>query len=514
MDMVQIYDLTMDINIKCDGILVPDYTDNNMNILAIQNSNNIEINGLKSIYSDNYVDHGSILQTRSLLNINKCNNIHVTNCYVENSGSCCIVVASTNSTIENSKAVRTSLDYITASYFGLYTCENCLLNNNICYGASNDGDMAMFGICKKCTASNNKLYSYLENDNTINMTGSQGLGVDSACSECIVSKNYLDKYFYGIDVKTSSRNNIVTDNIVMNCKYGISSRLGEGNQTTSDLTISNNYIMPNDGNGNTDVIKDTTSISVGIFVSNTLGCNITNNTIIPQLQNDTTTHAHNYIGILVCDIPSADESAIKLFKIDGNQILQRNALGNSKSYNSGRAIYIMGTSSKNAVHVSIINNSIKPPFGNVNEYQLHITYGKYVLISNNSFSNGYASSGHNGQIYCDNSTIINIDSNMLDSARHTLVMDTCSDVSYVNNTFNAFGGNIDCIQLRSVDRAFITGNYYIGKATNEGIIFNIANCNYINFTNNTAHTNKSAIFYDSSGASTNITNTGNVLWSI
>ena len=500
------------INIKCEGVLIPDYSTNNMNIIAIQHSNNINIDGLKSIINESYVDHGTILQTRSLLNINKCDNIHVTNCFIENIGSCCIMVASTNSTIENSKATRTSLDYKNGSYFGLYVSENCLINNNICYGASNDGDIAIFGVCKKCGATNNKLFSYLENDNTINMTGSQGLGIDSACSECFANNNYLDKYYYGIDIKTSCRNNIISNNFIMNCKYGIASRRGEGNQITSDLTISENIIMPNNGNGNTDTIKDTTSTAVGILISNTLHCNITDNIIIPLLTSETTTQAYNYIGILLSDIPTNNEGTLQLFKISGNQIIQRNALGNNTCYNTGRALYILGTSNNIASHVSITNNNIKPAFGNVTDYSIYLNYGKDILISNNLLTNGNVSSGENGHIYCNNSSYINISNNTMDSARHTLVIENSTDINFNNNLFTAYGGYIDAVQLNNVERMFITGNYYKGKG-NDGALFRLTSCNNLNFTNNSSYTNKTSIFNDN-GSSTNITNENNVFWSI
>lgn len=503
-----------DINIKCEGVLIPDYSTNNMNIIAIQHSNNITIDGLKSISNESYVDHGTVVQTKGLLNINVCDNIHVTNCFIENIGSCCIMVATTNSSIENSKATRTSLDYRNGPYFGLFISENCLINNNICYGASNDGDMVIFGISKKCGATNNKLFSYLENDNTINMTGSQGLAIDSSCSECFANNNYLDKYYYGIDIKTSSRNNIISNNFVINCKYGIASRLGEGNQMTSDLTISENIIMPNNGNGNTDTIKDTSSIAVGILISNTLQCNITDNIIIPLLTNETTEQSYNYIGILLCDIPTNNEGTLQLFKISGNQIIQRNALGNNYGYNKGRALYILGSSSNNASHISITNNNIKPAFGNVTDYSIYLNYGKDILISNNLLTNGYVTSGENGHIYCNNSSYINISNNTMDTAIHTLVIENSTDINFNNNLFTAYGGYIDAVQLNNVERMFITGNYYKGKG-NDGAIFKLTSCNNLNFTNNSSYTNKTAIYNDSdSNSSTNITDINNVFWSI
>lgn len=150
------------------------------------------------------------------------------------------------------------------THVGLYACQDSTVRDCVSYGGCDDGDVGILGGGSwNCRFENNHLYNYFFEDavDPLGMgiaddvrkkcvkTAGQGLFIDSGPVGTVAHGNYVEGYYYGIDVKTDTESSIVTDNRATGCMVGITTRRGEANLPQASTKISNNHINPNGGNG-------------------------------------------------------------------------------------------------------------------------------------------------------------------------------------------------------------------------------------------------------------------------
>lgn len=128
----------------------------------------------------------------------------------------------------------------TGSHILLFGCSKCIVENCFLYGGTGDGDLSLY-TGNDNIVKNNYVSAYRE-DGQLLTGIAQGICIDAGCHNILVEGNHVVGYYYGIDAKSSLAGIIISNNKVGNCKYGIASRLGELNQVTSTTEIVNNLI--------------------------------------------------------------------------------------------------------------------------------------------------------------------------------------------------------------------------------------------------------------------------------
>ena len=168
------------------------------------------------------------------------------------------------------------------------------------YGGCRDGDITIFGGGgEKANITNNRLMCYGYDDNThYSYHVSQAICNDQGCENAIIEGNFIDGYYYGIDMKADVRNCICTGNVIKNCKVYIADRRGESQtvyQTQFNHIINNMLIFQDKYVGN-DTLFEGQYYIVGIMCDNRQGCHVENNTITLNLTQDLL-HPHPCVGI-------------------------------------------------------------------------------------------------------------------------------------------------------------------------------------------------------------------------
>ena len=489
------------IKINCLGTFTPDYTNDAFNLFVLKNVTNSEINGLKGV-NDIYNTTGGY--NKSLLHIDICTNVKANNLYAKNIGSCCLIFASKDCTILNSKYTRTDINHKSAAAFGIYGGNYCTIDKCIGYGGTNDGDISVYtGINHKIL--NCSIKNSLENSDDILQAGAQGICIDAGAQQCIVSNSNVYGYYYGIDVKSNTNNIVVNSNVATKCKCGIAVRRGEINAPAVNTIVSNNIIAPNGGNGSTSLIGGYETI--GIYLQDTYQANINGNNIANDYYAGSTS---DFVGILSLNSAYSNEAFDYGVNIVNNTIALNTRLGTASSTSYKPAIIVKGSSSLNNKYVNIINNIIKNPLSNMTEYSVICEYCTSINIKNNMFTRKYATTGY---IQMNNCKQINISSNSLPQARDTIILNDCSNIIINDNNIQGAGEYHQTIILTNCNYANISGNNYIKPSSGESAIIYTNSCNHINASNNTANTTINNIIIDNnSSPSTNITQDNNIIW--
>jgi hypothetical protein len=212
----------------------------------------------------------------------------------------------------------------------------------------------------------------------------QGIVIDSGGRDCKILDCYANGYYSGIGFKNASEGAQLTGNTTEKCKIGIISYKGES-PTISPLNmveISNNTIIPNDGNGNTSAFVGTLSGPFGIAVMDSYGgANIQNNLIY---NSQDVIANQNFIGIIVSISDNVSDASQDGFVITGNNFAFDNQLGTNYGQNQNQAIYI--TSQYNVISVLIEGNQFDLPYTGIltNVIEAYAVHG--LTICGNNFS--------------------------------------------------------------------------------------------------------------------------------
>lgn len=499
------------INVICEGIIEADISMQVMNIFAFQTCKNVNIKGLYARYNGTVPLQDTTLQSRTLCHINNSTNVNVENCYSENVGGCVIYTASNGGTTKNCKGIRTNLNYKSPALFGIYAGQNITFDSCIGYGSTNDGDISIFGACRKNIVTNCRIFnSFEDSPNEIAYNIAQGICVDSSAIYTTVTNCYAFGYYYGIDVKTSCDGVIVSNNQVEKCKVGIAVRLGEGNAPTCNTIVSNNTIYPNGGNGSTSPLVGDFYLSA-ILVEDCYGVQILNNIMANHWTNPSTNTP--FIGILY-KWNKSDSVGYKVpTLIQGNNFNFENRLAVSSGSNNCYAIYMRGTENYKLDDVIINDNIVNSPFINATQYELfNIAYVSNLIVSNNIFTNRNQATSN---LLIDNCTNVNISSNNFGSTRSNIKFTNSDFVQVIGNIILSPSENYYTVIFDTCSYCSFKNNTYrrLGSST-EAVIVIASSSNHLHSAGNTCFSsNSDVIVSNPTHPSTDIVNdTSNVLW--
>ena len=500
------------IKIICEGVLTPDLSNINTNILSLKECYNIIIDGLKSENIGSTFE-GTFLHNKFLLYCYKSNNIYAHNIISKNTGGNTCFTICKNCVCENSKSSRSSYDYKSPALFGCYASQNIKFDKCDCYGSCDDGDISIFGNCVECDVINCSLYNCLENDDTktIVVNTLQGICVDSGCCNCNVINNLIYGYFYGIDIKTDCENILVSENQCIKNKISIACRMGEGKANTFNTSIINNIIAVNNGNGNQIEFLSGYK-NYGIYGENQKGISILNNLI----GNDTSSSGYTipFIPIYLNDDSSINIAYDKLNLINNNTINLEDRKGTYHAYSNSPAIYIKGTSLSNPIrNYNISNNTIKSPYQqNLTNYDINVLYGKNITINNNKFSDKPQGVGF---IYCSDCEEININNNDFKLSTYNFKVMNTNNLTINNNNMIAPDINYQNTgAINGCNNVIIKNNFYRCISENETDILVIQGSNNVIVDNNVAITNQDKFFAaPSSNPNTNAVESNTIIWS-
>lgn len=478
------------IKILCNGTLICDMSTQIFNAFALQNCNNIQIEGLKGKYEGTTPVQTNYLHARTLIHANKCENIKVNNCECLNVGGNTIFVVCKDCEVRNSKASRTSTNYKSPSLFACYKSENILIENNTTYGSCDDGDIVIFGSCKNCKMINNKIFNTFESSGELVKNTSQGYCVDSGCVNSSVINNYAYGYFYGIDIKTSCENTLVSENQLEKNKISITSRLGEDNATNFDTQILNNVINVNNGNGNTTTKIDE-FYNIGIYLEHNEGATVSGNLI----GNDTVANGYTnpFIAIGCIYNKEVNRASEKNNIITNNTINMETRKGSQYAYSEAPAIYLKGTDSTKLIKNYIIsNNTIKPHYAqSLTYFDIIVNFAYNIILNNNLFTNKPNS---NGYIKVDNSDLISINGNKFSSSNKAFSVTNTTNLIVNNNSIISSGNTNYSYLIDSCTNFKISDNYYQKTGTTESDVGVIRSSTNGIVQNNVAVTTKSHFY--------------------
>lgn len=194
-----------------------------------------------------------------------------------------------------------------SSFVLFFSTKNSIVMNTQSYGNWWDGQISLFGACENCKVVNNIVigipYDQFDSPDFSTFRIQQGITVDQGPSQCEVSGNTVDGFFYGIDQKADTQNNNIHDNTILRCKISIAERKGEAPLADASVEgkIQNNIILLS-----SDVLGAAQTAAQnpireyeqhGIFSETRLSCDITGNKIMMDLNNSGSYSTYKIAGI-------------------------------------------------------------------------------------------------------------------------------------------------------------------------------------------------------------------------
>lgn len=172
------------------------------------------------------------------------------------------------------------------AFIGFHTTNDSSISKISMFGSCGDGDILLF-TCRHCKVFDCNMYSQYYSE-SIDL-GSQGICVDTACWDVVVSNNIGSGYYHFIDVKSDARRVLITGNMSYGNKCGITVRKGEQTggplNTQSHISIVGNFVDMS-GNGATDSLPGSgglyksTIVACGIYVTDAAKVSILDNFIM------------------------------------------------------------------------------------------------------------------------------------------------------------------------------------------------------------------------------------------
>ena len=476
------------------------------NAIYVDNTNNVEILD-SDIRPINTVVTRIIYRYTSIV-ITESNSIRVIRPKTVNSLGNCLAFNSSNVRIETGQAINAT--NISGMHFGLLGCDDSRISKCTTYNGTNDGDIGVFGSGENNIVESCNLYNFAITSTTRIpvFTGAQGIFVDSGMDHCSVSSNYLEGYFYGIDVKTNVNATRVTDNTLVSNKVSIAVRLGEGNDATLNTLVNGNTIIPNQGNGNTTPIFDTYT-EIGIFVQNAnAGVLIGNNNFGGDHTSAGTPSA--YVGIYLVWSSSLSSAFQGNYKIANNQFMFENRIAARSIKNIGPAIVARGVITNDMRQLAITGNSYDLPLGNTGDNIdiIDVRYCTGLTISSDNIFSDY----RNGKLIkvhdCHNAKINN---NSFDLHYGILDVANTIGISFSGNNMLKGLAGVNVPTLLSVGTTYlkINDNQYTASAgPTDGEFLTGTTSDYLTMTSNQLNIiNKNASnFYSFDGLNINVAN--------
>jgi len=447
--------LKLSFDVKTEFIL--DDKDTPSTLLSIKNSSNITVEGLKGSSS-------SILKRSlyngALISIEDCQNITIRGAYSRDLMHGVIAFRSKRVIISNCH-VEKKEELSTGTHIGLYACQNSIIENCYTYGGSTDGDIGIFGSpsvnnrISGCFLFNNTRADADKRLSTYRNTSAQGIYVDSGAENTVVTHNYAEGYFYGIDIKTNVTRTLVSSNIVKNCVVGLAARRGEGNQALSNVIFAQNHIIPNGGNGR--ALKNWISdVPLGILLEDCYGASVLGNT----LENSQISGTKDFIGLLIVTTANSNVNRLRHSPIvvSHNRFILESIISDKAGRSFAPSIVLRGGKGNPLLDVNITGNTFDPVFNSSKNNRGVIVAGntENLSIQGNTFSDCRGTYSISLK-QCRNTKISN---NHWSIHRGLVKATDCSGMSFSNNTSseNVHESGAATLLLQNVNNVSITAN--------------------------------------------------------
>ena len=329
------------------------------------------------------------LYNGALVLVTRSTGVTVSDIDTTNVGAGCIVTNSYNCRTRSCRSRRTTQQIKIGAAFGVYSSRHCGIEDCSVYGGTNDGDISLYGTGFYNYVSGCKLLNYYEGDivETVVATGGQGLCVDAGQFNASVRGNFVQGYYYGIDVKSGVSDVEVTNNRCVANKVGIACRRGEVDSAMTTCRIVDNTVIPRDGNGSTGRLGGYTTI--GIFVYDAFGVTVDNNFI--GVSPTSTSGAQDWCGLYASLKTPAGDSDNTL-RITNNRFTFHDRLGLTYAYNLGPVMRIVGDSGARLV-VKMIGNTFRLREGAATSLPFDISAFNLCEIKDNNLT------GPNSSVY-------------------------------------------------------------------------------------------------------------------
>lgn len=407
-------------------------------MILVNNSSNVEITGMGAEGFDLTI--GRHLFNGAAVFVNESENILIDKLRCSNMYGGVLGTRSERITVQNSLVEKSrEKAFSPGAHIGLYACKFCTINNNQTFVGTDDGDIVVYGTESDSNLiTGNYVFNYRRGDpdKVVDYTGAQGICSDAGATRTVITGNYAWGYIYGIDVKTASAQNIVSNNILHKCVVGIASRRGEADQPNPLVTISNNQIVCDGGNGRS-LAGWITNAPIGILLDDTLGAIVTGNTVSNTYNNTSTPAVTNFRGIQIQPVRASLNASYRCPTIiANNSFVAEWGLGGNFERSNSRFIFVNGNSASLISNIIIDGNAFKSYSGSyANENSIEIQYAINVSIKNNIFSdnigdylirvtNSYRISVNDnvfalnaGLLYSDNNTTVQFNNNLFDANR-------------------------------------------------------------------------------------------------
>lgn len=362
-------------------------------------------------------------------------NVLIERAYSENMRGCARAYDSDECVINNGFSTIYANEHSTG-HFALYSCTNSSIVNCSSYGSTLDGEIFIFGGgSKNCTIEKCRSYAYVFGDTTKTIINGQGIMIDSGGVECKIVDCYGYGFYYAFGIKNSSEGCTIDRCIAEKCKIGIYVGKGEGTSRCNVVTITDNKIIPNGGNGDITSFLGSITIPVGIAVLDSYGgTNISGNSIYNSVLNQAN---HDFMGMVVALSDATAANAQGTFSISGNNFILQNR--NGDYYGTSRTQAINITTAFEMFNIEIIGNTFQLPDVGMTTNLINVYHGYGVSISDNSFS----SAGVAGPalIRIDNSQRVMIDNNNFSYHAGLLEVYASAGISFNGNMLgDSIGG--------------------------------------------------------------------------
>jgi hypothetical protein len=418
--------ITDKLSIKCDGTFkFPTRVKSSMaNAFVFNDVTDGSFTGGKFISNDSSVDTGSQKRIYDGCGVimQRCINGIIAGIYGENVISTALLVFCESCQIRycvNSKQQFNPYMH-TGCGFCIYGGNCNTINTCKTYGGGDDGDIGCYGTGRFNEIFNCTLLNYEKGDSSKSYKyNSQGICIDAGQCDATVQSNYVEGYFYGIDVKSYISNALVSGNTAYACKVGITCRKGEldGGVPNMGVTIDGNLIIPAFGMGrNTDLVGFK---QMGIFIQDCPQAVIKNNTLTvsyrdPNIISGGTTQTQSWIGVLVRNENTVNAAKTGTVTIHNNTFNYAQTLGGITAYNGGPFIHCIARvgDSTGRDYISISNNSFMMRSEATIGKQFFFHNNRSVVFHNNSITpTGGTTEPTDYLIVCDSTQFTTISNN-------------------------------------------------------------------------------------------------------
>jgi|GEM_PF-4251471 len=364
------------------------------------------------------------------------------------------------------------------------------------YGLT-DGNMGIFGTGVGNRIVNCKLYNRDVNGNA-GVNTRQGISIDSGQQFVSVIGNYVDDFFYCIDVKTGISGCQVIGNTVKSKKTGIAVRWGEGTQNNFGTVIQGNSVVMAEGiTDPTPLVKFTPNnpnddsggyTTAGIYIDHIEGAvSVVGNTFTPDTaDSDTVMRACGVVVRGNADTGSqvSDRGAVT---ITGNNFNFVRLVGVITNRLLGPAIGVNGDATGDELPNVIIGNNtyVYPASIDATSFSA-IDAGdmESINISDNILQNVFY---HGPFTYLNGVSKVNISNNSYGTSSRTAAnIINCDSVVFSGNLIGE--ANLDAVSLviNNIMVGIISNNIFKRNSATGVAISNITNSDNLIVTGNYA----------------------------